>query len=74
VRLNKQDLDHGQRYTKASECLPCPFCGEQPTIQPWHGDGPGKRLVACVNEDCHIEPSVTGLSPAEARRRWNSRP
>lgn len=53
--------------------LPCPFCGESPTIEPWHGGGPEKRLIHCENEDCHTSPSVTGETLGSAVSRWNQR-
>lgn len=55
------------------EALPCPFCGELPKIQPWHGGSPTKVLISCDNEDCEVGPSVTGGTADEAHERWNWR-
>lgn len=55
------------------EGLPCPFCGSTPTIQPWHGGGPQKRMIDCANEGCHVSPSVCASTKRLAVARWNTR-
>ena len=59
--------------TKPSEALSCPWCGSQPTIEPWHGGGPHKRMVSCADETCWVAPSVSGPTRAKALERWNGR-
>lgn len=51
----------------------CPFCGSIPEAKRWHGGGPRKTLVECVNEGCEVAPSVTGSTPQKAAHFWNSR-
>ncbi len=53
---------------------PCPFCGSQPSIEPWHGGGPRKRLIGCDNLTCAAMPIVTGSNQARALAKWNWRP
>ncbi len=60
-----------ERITTPTECLPCPFCGSQPTVEPWHGGGRRKRYVGCPNEQCFVGPGVTGGTQASAFLRWN---
>ena len=55
------------------KALPCPFCGCQPEIEHWHGGGPDKRMIWCVNEDCAVEPSVAGETYGLALAAWNTR-
>ncbi len=56
-----------------AELKPCPFCGSEPTIERWHGGGPEKRMIACISDDCHVSPWVTGETMREAAGRWNGR-
>jgi len=57
----------------AKEPLTCPFCGQLPKIEPWHGGGPQKRMVHCVNELCWVSPMVSGASRGTAVANWNTR-
>lgn len=53
--------------------LPCPFCGCEPIMEPWHGGGVRKKRVGCDNEDCFIQPAVTGTNIKVATTKWNTR-
>ena len=57
----------------ATEAKACPWCGTRPTIQPWHGGAPAKKMVSCENEDCDVAPSVTGETRTKALSAWNTR-
>lgn len=52
------------------ELKPCPFCGKEPHII---GDN-GPYYIACVNEDCPVNPE-TIVSPTRERaiEAWNHR-
>ena len=53
---------------------PCPFCGADPTMEPWHGGAPTKQRIGCDNQEyCDVLPGVTGETPQEAAARWNAR-
>lgn len=62
-----------EKRCTAEEALPCPYCGELPSIQPWHGGGPRKRLVDCCNIDCETKPLVSGPTRQKALDNWNTR-
>lgn len=55
------------------EAKSCPWCGTQPTIQPWHGGRPSKKMVCCESEECNVSPEVTGQTRREALAAWNKR-
>lgn len=52
---------------------PCPFCNSAPTSEPWHGGSPSKIMISCSEEDCDVNPKVTGETPSEAAAAWNRR-
>jgi hypothetical protein len=51
----------------------CPFCGSSPEIEYWHGGGPNKRMIACRNDDCDVNPGVTGENERAAVAKWERR-
>jgi hypothetical protein len=61
--------------------MACPFCGQTPEAQDWHGGGPLKTRIDCVGigypdadvKPCEVSPSVTGETPSEAANHWNRR-
>jgi hypothetical protein len=53
--------------------LPCPFCGGQAHMEPWHGGGPNKRMISCIEDNCMVNPQVTGSNSRLAARSWNTR-
>lgn len=58
----------------SEEAQPCPFCGEQPIIERWHGGGPQKRMISCESLYCWVRPSVCGETRRQALQHWNMRP
>lgn len=56
-----------------SEIKPCPFCGGEATVEPWHGGRASKRMVSCCAEDCSANPGVSGGTEAQAIAAWNRR-
>lgn len=63
-----------EKLLKTGEAKPCPFCGHQTIIQPWHGGGKAKRLVSCSNDSCPASPGVAGPTRKRALQDWNYRP
>lgn len=64
------DRFHSSYYNRLK---PCPFCGERPKVEPWHGGPKTKRLISCDNDDCAVSPGVTGDTARVAVIRWNTR-
>lgn len=70
------------------ELMPCPFCGDLPSIVQFGQDGDGYWLVMCDGDDgrmqpspeglrrhrhCDAAPEVEGATEAEAIAAWNTR-
>ncbi len=56
-----------------AELKPCPFCGQKPDIEPWHGGSKTKVMISCVNELCKVMPCCTGNTEGAATVKWNHR-
>jgi Restriction alleviation protein Lar len=66
-------MSYEQKVLNESQAKPCPFCGSQPIIEPWHGGGPQKRMISCDDVSCSVSPSVTGSTRKRALEAWNYR-
>jgi len=73
IEISGSHAKIGVEQKRKKGLLGCPFCGATPTIEPWHGGGPSKRMVMCGNEDCEVSPQVTGKTRKEAIAHWNRR-
>lgn len=73
--FHKWDTPQNRPYLSSdSKLKPCPFCGDRPAIEPWHGGGHDKRMVSCMSDACYVNPAVTGENEQEAANHWNARP
>lgn len=56
------------------ELKPCPFCGEPPKINEYHGSAIPEYSVDCMNDNC---PAYAGSSLKETKEEtieaWNTR-
>lgn len=52
--------------------LPCPFCGEPPTLCPATND-PNWWFLECRRETCGIRPSIQGGESGACLSAWNKR-
>ena len=81
--MNKNDYGQWEATLKP---LPCPFCGEIPSVEPENPmkDGDAGGTVECKNELCFVKPTVDddeeildmrgpGAYKDIAIRRWNKR-
>lgn len=62
--------------TSEPRALPCPFCGMNPLVEPWHGGPPTKTRISCpaeYDDECGATASATGDTRAEAIAAWNRR-
>lgn len=48
----------------------CPWCASEP---PLAAGIAGKFIVGCENDDCFVQPQVSGGTMSEAWARWDSR-
>ncbi len=69
--------NHWVKTLTPMEAFPCPFCGRQPKMQPWHNAKDG-RWIACDIEDefeiCAVAPNVVDNGKKRTLSKWNTRP
>lgn len=54
--------------------LPCPFCGDEPSVIDTGVSGIDVINLSCSNEDCFISPETkTNGSLTQAMKAWNNR-
>ena len=59
------------RWAKSQQPLPCPFCGEKPTVEQATSQS---FQVVCHSHKCEIRPRTKRMSSKEdAIRAWNER-
>ena len=71
--LSQKESESLRRELPEDEALPCPFCGEPPIIQYWHGGPPTKRSIDCQSENCPIHPSACAHTEQQTLDDWNMR-
>lgn len=52
--------------------LPCPFCGDVP-ISTEREPPYTHYIVGCDNDDCAVEPKVSGMTQDGAWAKWDKR-
>lgn len=57
MKTDKYQKRRDDPIVMGDDALPCPFCGEQPSIPFWHGGGPQKRMIEC--SECVISPYLS---------------
>ena len=60
------------------ELLPCPFCGDEGTIEHLevyfvHGDYGTEYWAKCINSSCQVNFRGSWSNPYDAIKQWNKR-
>lgn len=58
--------------TEETKLLPCPFCGAQPEITPWHRYS-DVVVIHCTNEECEVGAETSAVGRELAVTAWNKR-
>lgn len=53
---------------------PCPICGLEPEMEPWHGSGLNSTRIGCNADFCPVGVGVVRPSQRGAIKAWNTRP